>query len=98
VAIYSTFLQRAYDQIVHDVCLQHLPVVFALDRAGLVGGRRADSPRRVRCILLRHIPGLCVMAPKDPDELRRMIATAWNTTAIGDPLSARRVLDDLEAS
>lgn len=75
VAIYSTFLQRAYDQIVHDVCLQNLPVMFALDRAGIVG---ADGPTHHGCndiSYLRHIPNLLVMAPSDEEDLRRMLAT-----------------------
>jgi 1-deoxy-D-xylulose-5-phosphate synthase len=76
VAIYSTFLQRAYDQIFHDVCLMHLPVVFALDRGGLVG---SDGPTHHGCFdlsYLRVFPELVVMAPKDEDELRNMLATA----------------------
>ena len=76
VAIYSTFLQRAYDQIVHDVALQKLPVVFALDRAGLVG---ADGPTHHGAFdlsFLRHIPDLVVLAPSDEDELQHALATA----------------------
>ncbi|MBM3238524.1 1-deoxy-D-xylulose-5-phosphate synthase [Candidatus Poribacteria bacterium] len=76
VAIYSTFLQRAYDQIVHDVCLQNLPVVFALDRGGLVG---ADGPTHHGAFdfcYLRHIPNIVVMAPKDENELQQMVKTA----------------------
>jgi len=74
--IYSTFLQRAYDAIVHDVCLQELPVIFAIDRAGLVGN---DGPTHHGCFdlaYLRHIPNLIVMAPKDGEELRHMLFTA----------------------
>ncbi len=76
VAIYSTFLQRAYDQILHDVCLQNLHVVLALDRGGVVG---ADGPTHHGLFdysYLRHIPNMIVMAPKDEDELRRMLKTA----------------------
>ncbi|MFQ6043140.1 MAG: 1-deoxy-D-xylulose-5-phosphate synthase [Candidatus Poribacteria bacterium] len=76
VAIYSTFLQRAYDQIVHDVCIQKLPVVFALDRGGLVG---ADGPTHHGAFdlcYLRHIPNIIVMAPKDESELQQMMKTA----------------------
>lgn len=76
VAIYSTFLQRAYDQIVHDVCLQHLPVVFCLDRAGLVGEDGPTHHGAFDLAYLRHIPHMVVMAPKDEDELRHMLATA----------------------
>lgn len=76
VAIYSTFLQRAYDQVLHDVCLQKAPVVFALDRAGLVG---EDGPTHHGVFdfsFLRHIPEMAVMAPKDEDEMRQMLFTA----------------------
>ena len=76
VAIYSTFMQRAYDQIVHDVCLQKLPVVLALDRGGIVG---ADGPTHHGLFdfsYLRHIPNLVVMAPKDENELQHMLKTA----------------------
>jgi len=76
VAIYSTFLQRAYDQIEHDVCLQKLPVVLCLDRAGLVG---EDGPTHHGVFdysYLRMIPGMTVMAPADENELRHMLHTA----------------------
>jgi 1-deoxy-D-xylulose-5-phosphate synthase len=76
VAIYSTFLQRAYDEIVHDVCLQNLHVVFALDRGGLVG---ADGPTHHGVLdfaYMRSIPNLVIMAPKDENELRHMLKTA----------------------
>jgi 1-deoxy-D-xylulose-5-phosphate synthase len=76
VAIYSTFLQRAYDQIVHDVCLQRLPVVFAIDRAGLAADDGPTHHGAFDLSYLRHIPGLVVMAPKDTNELRDMLATA----------------------
>ena len=85
-AIYSTFLQRAYDEIIHDVCLQGLPVVFALDRAGLVG---ADGPTHHGTFdisYLRHIPGLVVTAPKDAAELRQML---WSAVKYGGPTSIR---------
>ncbi|MDR7865301.1 MAG: 1-deoxy-D-xylulose-5-phosphate synthase [Sporomusaceae bacterium] len=76
VAIYSTFVQRAYDQMIHDVCLQKLPVVLAIDRAGIVG---EDGPTHQGVFdysYLRHIPNLTVMAPKDENELRHMLYTA----------------------
>lgn len=76
VAIYSTFLQRAYDQILHDVCLQKLPVVFAVDRAGIVGEDGATHQGVFDYSFLRHIPNLTVMAPKDENELRHMLSTA----------------------
>jgi 1-deoxy-D-xylulose-5-phosphate synthase len=76
VAIYSTFLQRAYDQIVHDVCLQDLPVVFALDRAGLVGEDGPTHHGAFDISYLRHIPDLIVMAPADLNELAAMLVTA----------------------
>ena len=76
VAIYSTFLQRAYDQVLHDVCLQNLPVIFALDRAGLVG---ADGPTHHGVFdfaYLRSIPNMVIMAPKDENELQHAVKTA----------------------
>ncbi len=76
VTIYSTFLQRAFDQMIHDVAVQNLPVVFALDRAGLVG---ADGPTHHGAFdltYLRLIPGMIVMSPKDENELRDMLYTA----------------------
>ncbi len=76
VAIYSTFLQRAFDQIIHDVAIQKLPVVFVLDRAGLVG---ADGPTHHGAFdltYLRLVPGMVIMAPKDEAELRDMLYTA----------------------
>ncbi len=76
VAIYSTFLQRAYDQIVHDVCLQNLPVVFALDRAGIVGEDGPTHHGVFDLSYLRHIPNLTIMAPKDAGELVCMLGTA----------------------
>jgi 1-deoxy-D-xylulose-5-phosphate synthase len=76
VAIYSTFLQRAYDQIQQDVCLQKLPVVFALDRGGIVGEDGPTHHGLFDLSYLRHIPNLIVMAPKDEDELQHMIRTA----------------------
>jgi 1-deoxy-D-xylulose-5-phosphate synthase len=76
IAVYSTFLQRAYDQILHDVCLQKLPVVFALDRAGLVGEDGPTHHGVFDFAFLRHIPNMVVMAPKDEDELQNMLKTA----------------------
>jgi 1-deoxy-D-xylulose-5-phosphate synthase len=76
VAIYSTFLQRAYDQLIHDVALQRLPVVFAIDRAGLVGGDGATHQGEFDLSFLRCIPNLIVMAPADENECRQMLYTA----------------------
>ncbi len=76
VAIYSTFLQRAYDQLIHDVALQHLPVVFAIDRAGLVGSDGATHQGSYDLSYLRCIPNLVVMAPADENECRQMLYTA----------------------
>ena len=76
VAIYSTFLQRAYDQIIHDVALQNLPVVFCLDRAGLVGEDGATHNGVFDIAYLRTIPNLTIMSPKDEKELQLMLATA----------------------
>jgi 1-deoxy-D-xylulose-5-phosphate synthase len=75
-AIYSTFLQRAFDQIVHDVALQGLPVVFALDRAGLVGGDGPTHHGVLDLATLRAIPGMVVAAPRDENELQHLLATA----------------------
>jgi 1-deoxy-D-xylulose-5-phosphate synthase len=77
VAIYSTFLQRAYDQLIHDIALQNLPVVFAMDRGGLVG---ADGPTHHGAFdlsFLRCIPNMTVMAPSDENECRQMLYTAF---------------------
>ncbi len=76
VAVYSTFLQRAYDQIIHDVCLQNLPVVFAMDRGGLVGEDGPTHHGVFDLSFLRHIPNMVLMAPKDENELRHMLKTA----------------------
>jgi 1-deoxy-D-xylulose-5-phosphate synthase len=77
VGIYSTFLQRAYDQLIHDVAIQNLPVVFAIDRAGLVG---ADGPTHAGVFdlsFLRCVPSMTIMAPADEDECRKMLTTAF---------------------
>lgn len=76
VAIYSTFLQRAYDQIVHDVCLESIPVAFAIDRGGIVGEDGYTHNGLFDLTYLRSLPNMVVMAPKDENELRKMIATA----------------------
>jgi len=76
VAIYSTFLQRAYDQILHDVCIEALPVVFALDRGGIVGEDGATHNGVFDLAYLRSLPNMVVMAPKDENELIRMLCTA----------------------
>jgi 1-deoxy-D-xylulose-5-phosphate synthase len=75
VAIYSTFLQRAYDQLIHDVALQKLPVVFALDRAGLVGSDGATHQGSYDLSFLRCIPNMVIMAPADENECRQMLYT-----------------------
>jgi 1-deoxy-D-xylulose-5-phosphate synthase len=76
VAIYSTFLQRAYDQVLHDVCMQNLPVVFMLDRAGVVGEDGPTHHGLYDISYLRNIPNLILMSPKDENELQHMIYTA----------------------
>jgi 1-deoxy-D-xylulose-5-phosphate synthase len=86
VAIYSTFLQRAYDQLIHDVALQKLPVVFALDRAGLVGGDGATHQGSYDHSFLRCIPNMTVMAPADENECRQMLYTA---TTLEGPSAVR---------
>jgi len=75
-AIYSTFLQRAYDQVVHDVCLQNLDVTFVLDRAGIVGADGATHQGLFDFTYLRALPNMVVMAPKDENELQHMLRTA----------------------
>ncbi|MBP8308785.1 MAG: 1-deoxy-D-xylulose-5-phosphate synthase [Burkholderiaceae bacterium] len=77
VAIYSTFLQRGYDQLIHDVALQNLPVVFALDRAGLVGADGATHAGAFDYAYLRCIPNMVVLAPSDENECRQMLYTAF---------------------
>jgi 1-deoxy-D-xylulose-5-phosphate synthase len=77
VAIYSTFLQRAYDQLIHDVALQNLPVVFALDRGGLVGADGATHHGAFDLSYLRCMPNMVVMAPADENECRQMLYTAY---------------------
>ncbi len=86
VGIYSTFLQRAYDQIIHDVCLQDLPVVFAIDRAGIVGDDGKTHQGSFDIAYLRTIPNIIVAAPKDENELRHLLFTAVNT---GQPMAVR---------
>ncbi len=75
-AIYSTFTQRAYDQVVHDLCLQNLPVTLALDRAGIVGEDGPTHHGVFDMAYLRHVPNMVVMAPKDENELQHMMKTA----------------------
>ena len=86
VAIYSTFLQRAYDQVIHDVCLQNLPVVFAMDRGGIVGDDGPTHHGLFDFSYLRAIPNIIVMACKDEQELQRMLKTA---VGCGCPASVR---------
>jgi 1-deoxy-D-xylulose-5-phosphate synthase len=86
VAIYSTFLQRAYDQVVHDVALQNLPVILALDRAGIVGDDGPTHNGVFDLSYLRHIPNVVVMAPKDECELQRML---WTALEVDGPVAIR---------
>jgi 1-deoxy-D-xylulose-5-phosphate synthase len=79
-AIYSTFLQRAFDQIVHDACIQHLPVFFCLDRAGIVGADGPTHQGMYDIAYLRCIPNMVLMAPKDEGELQQMLVTGINYT------------------
>ncbi len=81
VAIYSTFLQRAYDQLIHDVALQNLPVLFAIDRAGLVGGDGPTHNGNFDLSYLRAIPNMIVMAPSDANECRKMLTTGLYANA-----------------
>jgi 1-deoxy-D-xylulose-5-phosphate synthase len=86
VAIYSTFIQRGYDHLIHDVCMQKFPVVFALDRAGLVGEDGPTHHGVFDIAFTRSIPNLVVMAPADEDELADMLATALD---LGVPCAMR---------
>jgi len=86
LAIYSTFLQRGYDQLIHDVCIQNLPIVFALDRAGLVGGDGATHNGAFDFAYLRCVPNMVVMAPSDENECRQMLYTAFS---LGRPAAVR---------
>jgi 1-deoxy-D-xylulose-5-phosphate synthase len=81
VAIYSTFLQRAFDQIIHDVCIQNLPVFFCLDRAGIVGADGPTHQGMYDIAYLRCVPNMVLMAPKDEAELQQMLVTGVNYTA-----------------
>ena len=86
VAVYSSFLQRAYDQMVHDVCLQNLPVVFCIDRAGLVGSDGETHQGIFDLTFLSSIPNMTVMAPKNLWELRDMMRFALD---LGRPAAVR---------
>lgn len=86
VAIYSTFLQRAYDQILHDVCLQNLPVVFCLDRGGIVGDDGKTHQGLFDLTYLRPIPGIVLSAPRDENQLQHLIYTAYKAKA---PMAVR---------
>ena len=86
LAIYSTFLQRGYDQVVHDVCLQNLPVTFCIDRAGLVGADGATHHGAFDIAYLRHIPNMRLLAPRDEDMLRHALKTAL---ALDGPCAVR---------
>ncbi|MDP2935346.1 MAG: 1-deoxy-D-xylulose-5-phosphate synthase [Dehalococcoidia bacterium] len=86
VAIYSTFLQRAYDQVLHDVCIQHLPVVLAMDRGGIVGEDGKTHQGVFDLSFLRNIPGLTIASPKDENELQHLLFTAVRA---GGPIAIR---------
>ncbi|WP_372629683.1 1-deoxy-D-xylulose-5-phosphate synthase [Cohnella sp.] len=86
-AVYSTFLQRAYDQVVHDICRQNLNVVFAIDRAGFVGADGETHQGVYDIAFLRHIPNMVIMMPKDENELRNMLRTAIDYD--GGPIAVR---------
>jgi len=85
-AVYSSFLQRAFDQVCHDVCLQNLPVTFAIDRGGVVGNDGPTHHGAFDLSYLRHLPNLTLMAPKDENELQHMLATA---ISLGTPAALR---------
>jgi 1-deoxy-D-xylulose-5-phosphate synthase len=99
VAIYSTFLQRGYDQLIHDVALQDLPVVFALDRAGIVGADGATHAGAFDIPYLRCIPNMVIMTPSNERECRQLLSTAFNTehpTAVRYPRGAGAGIQTLE--
>lgn len=87
LAVYSTFLQRAYDQILHDVCIQNLPVIFAVDRAGIVGEDGETHQGLFDLSYLRSIPNMTIMAPSDENELKQMLYAAVNYK--GGPVAIR---------
>ena len=95
VAIYSTFLQRAYDQIIHDVCLQQLPVVFAVDRAGLVGSDGETHQGIFDTGYLATVPGLMVLSPKDGRELKEMLKYAYSLNKPVVVRYPRGIVEDL---
>jgi 1-deoxy-D-xylulose-5-phosphate synthase len=86
VAIYSTFMQRAYDQVVHDICIQNLPVTFCMDRAGIVGADGATHTGMFDIAFMHNLPNMTVMAPKDEAELRHMLLTS---ISINGPVAIR---------
>ncbi len=86
VAIYSTFLQRAYDQVYHDICLMDLPVVFVLDRAGIVPDDGPTHQGVNDIAYLRHMPNIIIMSPRDENELRHML---WSALRYGHPVAVR---------
>lgn len=90
-AVYSTFLQRAYDQVIHDICIQNLPVTFAIDRAGLVGPDGETHQGVFDIAFLRTIPNMTIMMPKDENELRHMLFTALT---LSGPVAVRYPRED----
>lgn len=96
VAIYSTFLQRAYDQIIHDVCLQQLPVVFAVDRAGLVGSDGETHQGIFDTGYLATVPGLTILSPKDGRELKEMLKYAYGLNKPVAVRYSRGIAEDLD--
>ncbi|KWT92862.1 1-deoxy-D-xylulose-5-phosphate synthase [Candidatus Magnetominusculus xianensis] len=99
VAVYSTFLQRAYDEIIHDVCLQNLPVVFAVDRAGIVGEDGPTHHGVYDISFLRHIPNLTIMSPKNSIEMKEMLKLALTLEGPSVVRYSRDCMDkEIEAS
>ncbi|MCI0183134.1 MAG: 1-deoxy-D-xylulose-5-phosphate synthase [Acidibacillus sp.] len=90
-SVYSTFLQRAYDQVIHDICIQQLPVVIAIDRAGLVGPDGETHQGAFDAAFLRAIPNMTIMMPKDEGELRHMLYTAFT---LSGPVAVRFARED----
>ena len=82
VAIYSSFLQRAYDQLIHDVAIQNLPVIFAIDRAGIVGADGQTHQGAFDLSFMRCIPNMTIMTPSDENEMRQMLYTAYQMNTL----------------
>ena len=95
VAIYSTFLQRAYDQLIHDVAIQNLPVLFAIDRAGIVGADGQTHQGAFDLSFMRCIPNIIIMTPSDENECRQMLYTGYKC---GKPAAVRVIRVEMQSA